>query len=1246
LGGLKSSIGDILTLGEGKLADLVKDKIKEQAKDAVKNYIHQKLVGHPPEVFITESNGGNCRVRMVAIWDMAADTYEILVFGDCNCTPQPTGTVQGPIRLRTFLIRITGNVTVSPESTKTVPLLNVGYPKIEIKANCDCDKQKTKTTTQPTGPGTTPQPGQPEGPGGTTPQPPVDVTEICKRKPPCKECMPIYDLIVAGCKRIAEIDAEQRDLAGQYAGAKSRGAEDEAKQLAEQSRKLGVERQAIEGALKDLAEQLKECEKPPCGPKKAAPPPKGGGIPVPPPGTTTPPKAAPPPEKKPAGGVGGGSEGGVSFPTPGGDQPLAGGYTVGDGGGLVNQPGVSDSSKALYQYLGKDACEYAAWLHQRAQVERDGVKGISDSAVKAQWQKQADDLDASARQWEARGKYYDPEACNPPTAMIPGGKPAGPPQPPVKVTTNFAATTLPGTTPQFGSGWLVTSGPSWVYNPPPVFGTNKPDVSAFGAELSGPIVKDKLWFYGSYGKQDIRLSNTITKSSGNAIQDFVGGAGLFVTNPEFVQQYVLVTNQFGPEFGRNAAPAVNVLTNSFGPSWSDSILASRSFGSSTARGNTTRFGPSLGFAYSPQWGGFLTGRGTTILRGGYRMLYDPPFYNIYLNIPTSSPSVFLQTPTSPYPSSPPGFNAVSSWSFGFERELTKNSAFEVRYAGNRAYDLSQSVGGFTPAIDPSAVLHTSDAFGGLISGVGTNDILSIVNRSIARYPNPYSTGGSVGTGSLAQPSPLSFRIGGAEFTPGGFVDIENIFRSPTGGSINVVGGTGSGIGTFGGPNWVSPTPVPWLGFGPASGGTGTGITTPIFPTPATRGQMAIEIIRSKLGAGGPSWVSPTPAPWLGFGPTGGSTGTGITTPSFTTPFFQTPLLYPFVTNTLGFDTGLSIAATSTDPFGTSSPYLGFGSTSGSAGTGTGGIVPSIPGVTGIGVLNPLNYPNLVFGGSGSATLAELLKRLQDLLSALAFAAGGSASEAAEVLGPDDLVLRIDQQGRVILSRGPWELATLNTAPPFALESGTAAWMAAPLPSELPPQITYSLVANGNSAGEAFQLQVMDPSGQFKKVALPDGVALQPAAPPPQKPAKQTGNMLTQQITAYCLQFAKLPPAAGMLYKIADPATQLQYKPLRYVLEAARKLGAGGQLHPDSDLTKYVDAIRQYAVWTKQEGWDQQQFTEHWVERTRKSAQAMNIPWTQQMEDTLRAAAPGRWRDISQVLQEAESMMRSESSPAR
>jgi hypothetical protein len=142
------------------------------------------------------------------------------------------------------------------------------------------------------------------------------------------------------------------------------------------------------------------------------------------------------------------------------------------------------------------------------------------------------------------------------------------------------------------------------------------------------------------------------------------------------------------------------------------------------------FGPSVGFAYSPQWGGFLTGHGKTTFRGGYRLLYDPPFYNIYINMSSASPAVFLQTfsgtaaNTKPLPGNGTGpavraayasslqpgvfdprqFNnttmspdfgpdRVHSWSFGMERELTKKAAIEARYVGNRGQNLFQSVNG-------------------------------------------------------------------------------------------------------------------------------------------------------------------------------------------------------------------------------------------------------------------------------------------------------------------------------------------------------------------------------------------------------------------------------------------------------------------------------------------------------------------------------------------------------------------------
>ncbi|MFZ1918921.1 MAG: TonB-dependent receptor [Terriglobales bacterium] len=145
------------------------------------------------------------------------------------------------------------------------------------------------------------------------------------------------------------------------------------------------------------------------------------------------------------------------------------------------------------------------------------------------------------------------------------------------------------------------------------------------------------------------------------------------------------------------------------------------------------WGPSIGFAYAVGHGGWLLGDDKTVFRGGYRRSYDPPFYNIYLNIASSSPQVLAQTipglaqgtpqpaalpavPTgtnvrselSPFltlgVSDPRDFNQTSvvpnfrpdhvdSWSFGIQRELGAHAAFEARYVGNRGRNLFQSVNG-------------------------------------------------------------------------------------------------------------------------------------------------------------------------------------------------------------------------------------------------------------------------------------------------------------------------------------------------------------------------------------------------------------------------------------------------------------------------------------------------------------------------------------------------------------------------
>ena len=55
------------------------------------------------------------------------------------------------------------------------------------------------------------------------------------------------------------------------------------------------------------------------------------------------------------------------------------------------------------------------------------------------------------------------------------------------------------------------------------------------------------------------------------------------------------------------------------------------------------FGPERRLRLLSSGGGMFTGNGKTVIRGGYRLLYDPPFYNIYSNMATAAPEVFNNT---------------------------------------------------------------------------------------------------------------------------------------------------------------------------------------------------------------------------------------------------------------------------------------------------------------------------------------------------------------------------------------------------------------------------------------------------------------------------------------------------------------------------------------------------------------------------------------------------------------------------
>jgi outer membrane receptor protein involved in Fe transport len=149
------------------------------------------------------------------------------------------------------------------------------------------------------------------------------------------------------------------------------------------------------------------------------------------------------------------------------------------------------------------------------------------------------------------------------------------------------------------------------------------------------------------------------------------------------------------------------------------------------------FGPNIGFAYTPRFWESVLGRDKTVIRGGYRIAYDPAFYNIFLNIASSAPVVNLGTLSgiglpatgatgadvqAAYLSLiPRGGNPGSrlqtrvtndfhnpyteQWSLGIEHQIGSKVAVESRYVGNHTIGNFNTING-NPVITgiPAALL--------------------------------------------------------------------------------------------------------------------------------------------------------------------------------------------------------------------------------------------------------------------------------------------------------------------------------------------------------------------------------------------------------------------------------------------------------------------------------------------------------------------------------------------------------------
>jgi hypothetical protein len=152
------------------------------------------------------------------------------------------------------------------------------------------------------------------------------------------------------------------------------------------------------------------------------------------------------------------------------------------------------------------------------------------------------------------------------------------------------------------------------------------------------------------------------------------------------------------------------------------------------------FAPVVGFAYSPSGGWF--GNNATVIRGGFRIAYDPEFYNLFTNVAGGAPFVNLgqvtncpnclpasglagDVRTADEPLVPRGGNPGNGketlvspnlhnpyseqWNLGIQRQLGSRIVGEVRYVGNHGVGLFQDVN-----TNPALKTLIAAGFGNLI----------------------------------------------------------------------------------------------------------------------------------------------------------------------------------------------------------------------------------------------------------------------------------------------------------------------------------------------------------------------------------------------------------------------------------------------------------------------------------------------------------------------------------------------------
>jgi hypothetical protein len=214
-------------------------------------------------------------------------------------------------------------------------------------------------------------------------------------------------------------------------------------------------------------------------------------------------------------------------------------------------------------------------------------------------------------------------------------------------------------------------------------------------------------------------------------------------------------------------------------------------------------------------------------------------------------------------------------------------------------------------------------------------------------------------------------------------------------------------------------------------------------------------------------------------------------------------------------------------------------------------------------------------------------------------------------------------------------ASLAMRRPTALSWAARSRGQASVPPPASPGFKAFFTSLGVTSGEAFRMVVVNEGGSSVQLSA-EGFVLEPLALLSQKEVDRelerfkTQKRTTATVLGYCLEFEKLGPPAGMVFRIASLPVQQKFAATRPVLRASRTLLDSGKLIGGNG-EPYLHQVRQWAIWTHQQKFDESGFTRAFLDHSRKNLESAGRRLTRELEAQLRQLLPARWQDVRQVL---------------